>query len=156
MLGPQNVGHFNLSGTVTTHSELQLKEGVKGEKNQIGISMWRRQCSRSHRRRMNLLTGCWCLWLMRWLKGLPQIAGCLKGVTQRLATGQSATKGEKQNLNVPQQSLVIKPPFPVKIRLSLNILHSSITNWRCIFGFFYVTAGLWPHFVQYWSLTHKS
>lgn len=31
--GPQNVGHFNLSGIVTTHSsKLELEGGVKGEK----------------------------------------------------------------------------------------------------------------------------
>lgn len=93
------------------------------------------------------------LWLMSWLKGLPQIAWCLKRVTQRLATGQSATKGEKRNLNAPQQSLVMKPPFPVKIRLNLNIHHSSITN--CTFEFLYLplqpdcgrilsSTDLWP------------
>lgn len=46
------------------------------------------------------------LWLMRWLKGLPQIAGCLQGVTQGLGAGQSATKGEKKSLRVPRQSSV--------------------------------------------------
>lgn len=93
------------------------------------------------------------LWLMSWLKGLPQIAWCLKRVTQRLATGQSATKGEKRNPNAPQQSLVMKPPFPVKIRLNLNIHHSSTTN--CTFDFLYLplqpdcgrilsSTDLWP------------